>query len=114
METICFAIAIELDIICGILVLIKDMRRLYVTHYYLPMLYRKVAKYCDRYALYLHSGMDILSYCFLCLVQDAPALPLCGVFVATAIVLPGVKPLEYDVPLTPRCRISTAALYLRD
>ena len=55
--------------------------------------------------------MDIVSYCFLCLVQDAPALLICRVFVATATVLPGVKALEHDVPLTPRCHIiSTSVL----
>ena len=57
-----------------------------------------------------YSGRNILSSCFLCLVQDAPALPICHGFVATAIVLPEVNPLEHDVPLKPRCRISTDIL----
>ena len=64
----------------------------------------RIAKSCTRYVLYLHSGMDILSPCFLRLVQDAPALPVCSAFVATATILPGVNSLEPDVPLKPRCR----------
>ena len=51
----------------------------------------------NRYALDLYSGIDILSSCFLCLVQDAPALRICRVFIATATVLPEVNPLEHDV-----------------
>ena len=79
------------------------------------MLCRRTAKARDRYALYLCSRMNIVSYCFLCLVQDAPALLICRVFVATATVLPGVKALEHGVPLTPRCHtISTFVLYMRD
>ena len=58
--------------------------------------------------------MNIFRFCFLCLVRDAPALLVCRVSVATATVLPGVKALEHDVPLTPRCRISTAVLYIGD
>ena len=54
--------------------------------------------------------MDILSLCFLCPVQDAPTLPVCRVFVATATTLPGVNPLEYDVPPKSRYRMSTAVL----
>ena len=54
------------------------------------------------------SGMDVLSSCFLRLVQDAPALPVCRTFVATATVSPGVNPLEPDVPPKSRCRTSTA------
>ena len=61
------------------------------------MICRKIANSCNRYALYVYSGIDILSPCFLCLVQDAPALPVCGVVIATATVLPGVNPLEQDV-----------------
>ena len=63
---------------------------------------------CDRYALYLYSGMDILSSCFLCLVEDAPALLVCCAFVATATILPGVNPLETGVPPQSRCHTSTA------
>ena len=57
-----------------------------------------------------YSGRDILSSCFLCRVQDAPALSVCRGFVATAIVLSEVNPLEHDVPLKSRCRISTDIL----
>ena len=49
---------------------------------------------------------------FFCLVQDAPALPVCRVFVATATVLPGVNPLEHGVSPKSRYRISTVVLYL--
>ena len=74
------------------------------------MLCRKISNSCDRVALNLYSGMDILSFCFLCLIQDASALSICRVFVATATTLPGVNPLEYDVPPKSRCRISSAVL----
>ena len=63
------------------------------------MLCRRIASSCNRCALYLYSGVNILSSCFLLLVQYAPALPICRAFVATATVLPGVNPLEPDVPL---------------
>ena len=57
--------------------------------------------------------MDIISLCFLCLVQDAPALlPVCRVFVATAIIFLAVNPLEHDVPPTLRCRIRGTALLI--
>ena len=78
------------------------------------MLYRRIANSCDGYAFYLYSGMNIISSCFLCLVQDAPALSVCRVFVVTATVFSGVNPLKHDVPLTSRCRISTAVLFLGD
>ena len=58
------------------------------------MLCRRIVNSCDRYALYLYSGMDILSSCFLCLVQHAPTLPVCRAFVVTATVLPGFKPVD--------------------
>ena len=51
--------------------------------------------------------MEILSSCFLRLVQDALALSVCRTFVATATILPGVNPLEPDVPPKSRCRTST-------
>ena len=60
-----------------------------------------------RYALYLYSEMDIISSCFLCLVQGAPALVVIRAFFATAAVLPGLKLLEPDVPPKSRCRTST-------
>ena len=63
---------------------------------------------CTRYALYPHSGMEILSSCFPRLVQDALDLPVCRAFVATATILPGVNPPEPDVPPKSRCRTSTA------
>ena len=53
--------------------------------------------------------MEILSSCFPRLVQDALDLPICRAFVATATILPGVNPLEPDVPPPKsRCRTSTA------
>ena len=72
------------------------------------MLCTRIAKSRNRYALYLYSGMDIFSSCFLYLAQDAPALSFCRAFVATTTVLPGVNPLEPDVPPKSRCRTSTA------
>ena len=63
---------------------------------------------CARYALYPHSGMEILSSCFPRLVQDALHLPVCRAFVVTATILPGVNPLEPDVPSKSRCRTSAA------
>ena len=60
------------------------------------------------YALYPLSGMKILSSYFPRLVQDALDLPVCRAFVATATILPGVNPLEPDVPPKSRCRTSTA------
>ena len=36
---------------------------------------------------------------FSCLIQDAPALPICRAFVVSATVLPGVNLLEHNVPL---------------
>ena len=51
--------------------------------------------------------MEILSSCFLRLVQDDLDLPVCRAFVATATILPGVKPLEPNVPPKSRCRTST-------
>ena len=45
---------------------------------------------------------------FLVPVQDAPALPVGRAFVVTAIILPGVDPLEPDIPPKSRCRTSTA------
>ena len=89
---------------------VKDMKRLCVTHQYLPILCRRIANSC-RVALYLYSEMDMLSSCFLCLVHDASALQVCRVFVATATILPGVNPREHDVPPKSRCRISTVVLY---
>ena len=74
----------------------------------LSMLCRRITNSSNMYVLYVYSGMDILSSCFLCLVQDAAALPICRAFVATAKVLPRVNPLEPDVSLKSRCRISTA------
>ena len=53
--------------------------------------------------------MDVLSSCFLRLVQDDPALPICRAFVATATILPGVNPLEPDVPLKSRCRTAISS-----
>ena len=47
---------------------------------------------------------------FYVLVQDAPALPVCRAFVATATILPEVDPLEPDIPPKSRCRTSTAVL----
>ena len=52
--------------------------------------------------------MEILSSCFLRLVQDALALLVCRTFVATAAILSGVNPLEPDVPPKSCCRTSTA------
>ena len=74
------------------------------------MLCSSIAKSCNRYALYLHSGMDILSSCFLSLAQDAPALPLCRAFIATATTIPGINPPKPDVPPKPRSRTSSAVL----
>ena len=42
--------------------------------------------------------MEIFSSCFPRLVQDALDLPVCRAFVVTATILPGVNPLEPDVP----------------
>ena len=78
------------------------------------MLCRKIANFCDGYAFYLCSGMDIRNSCFICLVQDAPVLPVCRVLGATATVLPGMNPLQYNASLKSRCRISAAVLYLGD
>ena len=61
-----------------------------------------------RYALYLHSGMEFFSSCFFRLLQEALALPVCRMFIASATILPGVNPLEPDVPPKSRCRTSTA------
>ena len=77
------------------------------------------ANSCDRHALYLYSGIDILSYCVLCPVQDAPAvsvwLPatslLSSLCWSQPLLFPGVNPLKHDVPLTSRCRINVV-LYL--
>ena len=52
--------------------------------------------------------MEILSSCFPRLVQDALDLPVCRAFVTTAIILPGVNPLEPGVPPKSRCRTSIA------
>ena len=52
--------------------------------------------------------MEILSSCFPRLVQDALDLPICRAFVATATILPGVNPLEPDVPPKSHCHTSTA------
>ena len=68
----------------------------------------RIAVSCTRHALHLYSGIDILSSCFLCLVQDVPALPLCRAFVATATILPGVYPLKPDVPPKSRCHTGPA------
>ena len=65
-------------------------------------------KACARYALYPHSGMEILSSCFPRRVQDALDLPVCRAFAATATILPGVNPLDPDVPPKSPCRTSTA------
>ena len=73
----------------------------------------RIAKSCTRYALHLYSRIDILGSCFLCLVQDAPALPFCRAFVATATILPGVYPLKADVPPKSRCHRSCCS-YLGD
>ena len=67
------------------------------------MPHNRIANTCNKCALYLYSGMNILSTRFLCLVQDAPGLPLFRAFVATATILPGVNPLEPDVLPKSRC-----------
>ena len=71
------------------------------------MLCSRIDKSCIRYALYLYSGMDILSSYFLCLVQDAPAAGFRAI-VVIATILPEVNPLEPDVPPKSRCRTITA------
>ena len=71
------------------------------------MLCSRTAKSCNRHALYLYSGMDILSSYFLGLVQVAPALLVFCAFVATSTALSGVDPIKPDVPLKSHCRTST-------
>ena len=89
------------------------MERLYITHYN-SISQCNVVKLLTLAigTLYPYSGNgypQLLDY-FHCLVRDAPAAGLSSLF---RVCLN--RYLKHDVPLTPRCRISsTAVLYLGD